>query len=147
MYHAVYVSYATRPLNQADLLELLQHSRKNNKDSGITGMLLYLQDKFIQALEGDAKSVKSLLAKIETDPRHKRMSILLEGNTPQRLFTNWSMGFKSLDFDQYTDLSGYSDLASFFGAKPANDEMHPVLIFLHLFYKKNFVDFPEVVST
>ena len=110
-------------------------------------MLLYLQDKFIQALEGDATSVKSLLAKIETDPRHKRMSILLEGNLPQRLFTNWSMVFKMLDFDEYTNLSGYTDLPSFFAAKPANDETHPVLIFLQLFYKKNFVDFPEVIST
>jgi hypothetical protein len=143
MYHAVYVSHATHEMTISELVELLKESRENNKKEDITGMLLYLQDKFIQVLEGDRKKVKALLNNIKKDSRHTKMIIILQGRSPERLFSNWSMGFKSLDQKQFRELSGFSNMDDFFSQHIVTDESHPVLIFLKHFYKKNYVDFPE----
>ncbi len=48
MYHLVYVSHAAQAFHEADLLAILNESRVNNKKKEITGMLLYLQERFIQ---------------------------------------------------------------------------------------------------
>lgn len=65
MIQITYISSETRPMLQADLDDILSKSRKNNIELGITGMLLYGNKTFIQILEGDEKSVDSLLRKIK----------------------------------------------------------------------------------
>ena len=64
MYHLVYTSHATHPLTPEDLIELLRESRENNKAHHITGMLLYLNGKFIQILEGMKGDVIKVYANI-----------------------------------------------------------------------------------
>ncbi|MBL7861208.1 MAG: BLUF domain-containing protein [Cyclobacteriaceae bacterium] len=146
MYHLVYVSYATRSLSDQDLLKILQSSRENNKALGITGMLIYLHERFIQALEGNEQKVQTLLEKIKEDPMHKKVTLILEGTSPHRLFKNWSMGFKNLSTADFTQLSGFTDIENFFAKPVAYSEGHAVMTFLQLFYKKNFVDHPEVTT-
>ncbi|MBA3651724.1 MAG: BLUF domain-containing protein [Chthoniobacterales bacterium] len=48
----IYVSFATHPFTQDELVELLQVSRKNNTAVGLTGILLYKEGKLMQLLEG-----------------------------------------------------------------------------------------------
>jgi acylphosphatase len=146
-YYLIYISYATRPMDEAELVELLNRSRKNNFKRGVTGMLLYLQDKFIQVLEGNEQAVKSLLTIIESDPRHKKVAVLLEGKTKERLFQSWSMGFKNLTDQEFIQSSGYQSPEVFFRQKAITNDSHPVLIFLQLFFKKNWVDYPEPTLT
>lgn len=144
MYHLVYVSHAAQAFHEADLLAILNESRVNNKKKEITGMLLYLQERFIQVLEGDEKVVNELYEEIRKDPRHKKVTLILEGNSPHRLFKDWSMGFKKISESDFILLSGFTDIEKFFAVPPTDSEGSAVMIFLNLFYKKNFVDFPEL---
>jgi Sensors of blue-light using FAD len=108
--------------------------------------LLYLQERFIQVLEGDPSTVKRLLNKIEKDPRHKKVSVLLEGESPERIFKDWSMGFKNLSLNDYNELNGFQDIDTFFAKENVSNNSSPALIFLKLFYKKNLVDYPEPIN-
>ncbi len=143
MYHLVYISHTSRPLYEDDLLEILSNSRLQNKKNEITGMLLYLNEKFIQVLEGEYDAVMEVYEKIKEDPRHQKISVLLEGNTANRVFKDWSMGFKKLSDKQFEELSGFKDLDEFFSAQPVTDETPAVMLFLSLFYNKNINDYPE----
>jgi hypothetical protein len=146
MYHLVYVSYATARLSEAELIELLQKCRVNNKAKDITGMMLYLQERFIQVLEGDYTLVKRVLNRIEKDPRHQKVSVILEGESSERIFKNWSMGFKNLSLADYNELSGFQDMDTFFAKQNVSNESSAPLIFLKLFYKKNLIDYPESIE-
>jgi hypothetical protein len=143
MFHLVYISHASRHLNESDLQDILSISRSNNKKLHITGMLLNLNDKFIQVLEGKYNVVKALYEKIKEDTRHHKISIVLEGKTAHRIFKNWSMGFKKLDDYQFEQLSGYRDLEDYFIRQDITDESPTAMIFLTLFYKRNLIDYPE----
>lgn len=109
MISLVYVSIATKPFTAAELLDLLDHARRNNLNSAITGMLLYKEGNFMQVLEGDEKAVKAVSAKIARDPRHHKMITLLEVQIPEREFPDWSMGFNDLDAPLSDEIPGYSE--------------------------------------
>ena len=81
----------------AQLIELLRLARRNNARLGVTGMLLYKEGRFMQALEGEETVVRTLLQKIAADPRHCDLKLLDEGFTDEREFGDWSMGFERLD--------------------------------------------------
>ena len=57
MFRLVYLSTANSHFSKAELTSLLQLSRSNNQRLGITGMLLYKDDNFIQILEGEKATV------------------------------------------------------------------------------------------
>lgn len=108
-FYAVYSSTAVRPLSEAELEELLRNSRANNQRLGVTGMLLYKDGRFMQALEGEETVVRTLLQKIAADPRHYDVRLLDEGFTEEREFSEWSMGFERLDGDGLEAPEGASD--------------------------------------
>ena len=56
-------------------------------------MLLYHNKSFLQVLEGPEEQVGALFTKIEKDPRHKKILMLLRGEIQEKEFKNWSMGF------------------------------------------------------
>lgn len=102
MFRLVYVSSATQLFSQADLLDLLVKAREKNQRLGITGMLLYKDGDFMQALEGEEAVVRELFACIERDPRHDGTIVLLEeavlkhdDDAEERVFPDWSMGFRN----------------------------------------------------
>jgi uncharacterized Fe-S cluster-containing MiaB family protein len=146
MYHLIYVSHASTKLIEDELFQILESSREKNKEKSVTGMLVYLQGKFIQVLEGKKSIVEELFEEIKKDPRHKKVIKILEGNTPERIFKNWSMGFKKINLNQFTEISGYTDPEVFFSEDRITEESPAALIFLAHFYKKNFVDYPEETS-
>lgn len=103
IYFLAYVSTATHPYAERELLALLAQSRESNARLAITGMLLYApgcppeKGTFIQVLEGPRAGVQALYVKICRDERHKECTILDEGTLFQRRFADWSMGFRNLD--------------------------------------------------
>ncbi|MBL7844563.1 MAG: BLUF domain-containing protein [Cyclobacteriaceae bacterium] len=147
MYHLVYTSHATHPLTPEDLIELLRESRANNKACHITGMLLYLNGKFIQILEGKKEDVIRIYANICLDKRHHRVIMIMEGNSPNRIFNDWSMGFKMLSHSEFEDITGFKDIDHFFNENKAKDKGNLLYTFLTLFYKKNIVDYAELPET
>jgi hypothetical protein len=109
MFFTVYVSSAVHLFSDEELTALLETSRRNNAQAGITGMLLYKDGNFMQFLEGPKDKVCALLEKIKTDLRHKGMIILLQQEHAEREFIDWSMGFKKLGRDNLPGIPGYSD--------------------------------------
>jgi hypothetical protein len=142
MYHLVYTSHAVKPLSEEELLFLLKESRTYNKSKSITGMLLYLQGKFIQVLEGNKKEVQKIYALIAADTRHQRVTLIEEGNSPDRIFKDWSMGFKKLSLKDAHAL-GFRDIDKFFSQQAHQNDNSLLMIFLKLFYNKNMVDYAD----
>ena len=112
MYQLVYISSAVVPFSPDELADLLTRSRENNARSGLTGMLLYKDGNFMQALEGEEQAVRSLHAKIESDRRHRGLITLLQGPIAERRFPEWSMGFRGLKSDEAISMPGFSQFLS-----------------------------------
>ena len=91
-----YVSSAVRLFSDQDLVDLLRQSRDHNAHHAITGLLLYRSGNFIQVLEGPQAAVVELLARIEKDPRHKDIHVMLREPLSARLFPHWAMGFENV---------------------------------------------------
>ncbi len=93
VYQILYRSRATSPLSEAQLLELLDQARCYNAGHDLTGLLLYSDGRFVQALEGPEAEVRALYARIQRDSRHRQVVTVSEGPGPHRRFAGWSMAF------------------------------------------------------
>lgn len=111
MFHLIYTSQARRPFSEADLKKLLMRARSCNEKMGITGMLIYHDGAFLQALEGDERSVRAVFKRIEKDARHSRLTILRNNGSfgERRMFGDWSMGFANASANAQV-LKGFVDL-------------------------------------
>ena len=89
----VYFSNARRRFDEAALLELLSVARANNARDGITGMLLYHDGNFIQAIEGPREAVERTFARIRADDAHVGVVATRPMPIRERQFADWSMGF------------------------------------------------------
>ena len=108
MFHLVYTSQAVTALSGAELLAQLPVYRQKNLRLAVTGLLLYKDGEFMQALEGDEATVRALFARISQDPRHERVHLLTTVEVPRRQFPQWSMGFKNLDEIDIRTVPGYT---------------------------------------
>jgi hypothetical protein len=108
MHQVLYSSAAVAPFSETQLTELLAAARVNNGRLGVTGMLLYDEGSFLQALEGDARVLEGLYARIAKDKRHQRVVPLLRREVSERQFDEWQMGFASTK-NLPKNLPGFSD--------------------------------------
>jgi hypothetical protein len=108
----VYVSFATHNLSDDEIRDILITSRENNQKLNITGMLLYRDRFFIQALEGEKEAVRTLYEQISKDPRHRHVKLVCVDDIDKRSFGDWSMGFNKLGHEALAALPGYSDFLS-----------------------------------
>lgn len=76
----------------ADLRGILASSDRNNKAAGITGALVFDDQWFLQALEGERAQVWRTLRRIEDDERHANVVVIDARQVEARLFGNWWMG-------------------------------------------------------
>jgi hypothetical protein len=97
VFQTVYLSEAVNPLDRSRLEALLAQARLKNHRLGLTGLLLYHEGKFMQLLEGDRGVVQQVMASIRQDPRHRRVVSLLEHQTHEREFAEWSMALRTFD--------------------------------------------------
>jgi Sensors of blue-light using FAD len=111
-YQIIYSSEAATPMQTEDLQELLDHARRSNAASGITGALIYAEGIFLQILEGDKLLLQDLMAKIRQDVRHESVSVLRESEVPMAAFGSWKMAYVSANSKQ---------VAEWVGASAAND--------------------------
>jgi len=109
LFQIVYVSTASEPFGRAELVKLLRQSVPRNLQAGITGLLLYKDGRFMQALEGEERAVVTLFSKIERDPRHYHVIPLIQEPIVQRYFPNSSMAFRDLDTVELRSLPAYSE--------------------------------------
>ena len=109
LFQIVYTSTAAELFSRAELNELLKGSVQRNTRAGITGLLLYKDGTFMQALEGEEPVVIALFAKISRDRRHHHVIPLIHGPIEQRNFPNSAMAFRDLDAPELRNLPGYSE--------------------------------------
>lgn len=87
--------YASRPaasLTASIIDSILEQSRQNNPAKGITGVLCYSDDLFIQVLEGGRDEVCELFNAIVRDARHVDVRLLCYDEIAERRFGGWTMG-------------------------------------------------------
>lgn len=96
LYELVYTSVPTRDLSSSELETLLKRAQLNNDTHGITGMLAFDGQRFMQILEGTEETVSALYKLIETDPRHTDVEVLHQSNMTKRAYSDWTMAFGAL---------------------------------------------------
>ena len=105
----IYASQASFDLAPDELVELLETSRSHNDRAGLSGMLLYSSQSFLQLLEGDATAVEATYERIRNDERHQHLRELRRQPVPAALFPNWTMGFEHVDDEELADsLPGFT---------------------------------------
>lgn len=109
MFSLTYVSSAVSPFSKEALVELTNQSARDNKLLGITGMLLYKDGNFMQALEGPEENVRRVHAKIAVDPRHRGLITLLQGPSEVRQFPNWAMSCRDLTGFNPAGVASYNE--------------------------------------
>ncbi|MDZ4767721.1 MAG: BLUF domain-containing protein [Chloroflexota bacterium] len=105
----VYTSVITQVMLDKELENILAVSRRNNLHRNVTGMLLYKDGHFIQALEGEEAIVMALYNIIAVDPRHQNVFKMFTRRVNERSFGEWQMGFNRLDSLDADAMPGYTD--------------------------------------
>ncbi|WP_052733003.1 BLUF domain-containing protein [Hymenobacter terrenus] len=109
MHQLIYMSQATQPFSDDDLVALLRQSRQWNEEQNITGVLLYGNKQFVQVLEADVPALCDLYGKLLRDPRHQTVTRLAYGPIAVRRFAQWSMGFHTASATQLAEIQGYAN--------------------------------------
>lgn len=97
LFEIVYQSFASEHFTIPQLNELMVLSRVKNRNSKITGCLLYHNRTFIQVLEGEKQAVDELYQKIKADTRHSKVELIWQGELAERGFNGWSMSLMNLN--------------------------------------------------
>lgn len=123
IFQLVYISAANKEFTDEELQELLGKARVNNKSLDVSGMLLFHQGSFIQALEGPQNAVEDLYNKISEDKRHTETRVLFRGDLEERDFDSWSMGFYRSTQSAKENLEGFHQFLKL-GFR-SNDDEYP----------------------
>ena len=110
MYFIIYSSKANHDISEGDLHKILEDSKRHNESKGITGMLIFYKDTFIQMLEGEEEDVVSTYERIKEDDRHDTVLKLFEGYTSKRHFPDWKMALEVVDEGYFREIDAYESL-------------------------------------
>jgi hypothetical protein len=114
MRRIIYCSQATYDFTPDELVSLLEQSRKNNDSAGLSGMLLYSSQSFLQMLEGPEEALTETYARIGKDPRHTNLRLLSNVEVSRALFPEWTMGFDHVDDEELAEeLEGFTPATTY----------------------------------
>ena len=133
----VYVSAATSDPSDAELNGILDASRRNNPAADITGMLLYMDKGFLQVLEGPPDKVEETYLRIRTDARHKAHRVVVDKQTEERLFGQWSMGFDRPTTEQINSNNTFAITREVVANAVSNPKANDIAAMLRAFYQVN----------
>ena len=91
----VYVSSsAVDPHARQEALDsIVGASRRNNPRCDLTGALVFTGEHFVQVLEGDPLSIRTLFTTLRADPRHHSIRVVQKRLLPHRSFLRWAMAY------------------------------------------------------
>lgn len=93
-----YVSEFSRELGRDEIDSLVNQAAENNKELDITGILVASGKMFFQIIEGPAKNIDMVYARILKDDRHHKVLLLnSEWGVKNRIFPDWSL--KKVDLE------------------------------------------------
>lgn len=93
MHMIAYISHYSGNDNQVDktLKDIVATSKENNPKQGITGVLLFDRDRFVQVIEGEQDELYELLHRLKADSRHKSINVFFDDPIDHQEFTDWNM--------------------------------------------------------
>jgi len=101
----IYTSTAVVPQTSAVTESILRTAQAANSQNGITGALCQGQGVYLQALEGDRRTVTDLYQRIFADKRHTNLEMIHCECIAKRRYANWSMAHVAMsDLDPATKI-------------------------------------------
>ncbi len=94
---------------KSKLYKILVDSRVNNKLADVTGLLVYVDGRFLQVLEGEQEVISALLEKISKDRRHKDVQVVYKTGIERRTFNAWLMAYVSPSPKELATWAGLSN--------------------------------------
>lgn len=107
----LYASRASRALSARTVASILAECQNNNPERGITGVLCYSDEIFLQVLEGGRDAVCETFNAIVRDPRHEHVRLLHFEEISERRFGGWTMGQVNIDKVNSSLLLKYAEKA------------------------------------
>ncbi len=103
--------YASRAVDSSPeaIEKIIAQSRQHNPSSGITGILCFGGNVFLQAIEGGRHAVNELYGHIQRDSRHQDVMLLHYEEIAERRFGGWTMGQVNLSHINTSILLKYSE--------------------------------------
>ncbi|TQV72297.1 BLUF domain-containing protein [Aliikangiella marina] len=89
----VYTSRSISTLDEHDVQEILKGAYAKNKELGITGVLVYYNQQFMQLIEGCSNAINPLFQSICHDARHYDIKLVSYTELEQRSYNDWEMGY------------------------------------------------------
>ncbi len=90
-----YASRANPDVSVKDFETILQQAQINNAANGITGMLVFNKNYFLQTIEGPRAQINRLLYRLIADTRHHDLQLLETRELKHREWSKWSMNYAS----------------------------------------------------
>ena len=97
MVRMIYVSRPSPKIGLNELQAILESARTNNQKLGVTGILCYDPEYFLQWLEGPREGVNEIYRRISRDGRHSGLTLIDFREISARRFGNWSMAYLMAD--------------------------------------------------
>jgi hypothetical protein len=88
----LYASRAKKPPTPDEIEGILSQGRAHNAALGLTGILCWSGDVFMQVIEGGRGPVNMLYRQIAADARHTDVVLLSYEQIVERRFGGWTMG-------------------------------------------------------
>lgn len=122
-----YASRANPDVSAKDFNEILKQAKENNVSNGITGMLTFNKDYFLQTIEGPRAQINRLLYSLIADQRHHDLQLIETRELKHREWAEWSMNYASPTEANAAVYLKYSTTVNFnpylLGAEAANNLM------------------------
>jgi len=141
----VFISRTLRPWSEEEVSALSRASRRNNEQSGVTGLLLYAHDHFLEVLEGPRETIDQTFGRICRDPRHTRIEVLLSAPIRERAYAHSSMGVLDLRGTQGVDRDELRRIADDAKTNPERAAAAAFAI-LERFYNEYGTDHPCIAA-
>ena len=101
-FQVIYASKANE-IYQDELERILDQARQNNVANDITGVLVFVDNIFLQVLEGEQQKVLVLLDAIRNDKRHTDVKLIGQAKVEKRCFEDWAMAYVDLKKEDMVD--------------------------------------------
>ena len=93
LHSITYTSVASYALSKSDLEHLLSTARKRNLEQHVTGVLLHVEGRFMQYLEGPQDGLEEVLTHIKASPLHHHVDVRAMQAIESREYEAWSMAY------------------------------------------------------
>ena len=109
LHQIIYISRFIDP-DESVVTNILETALRYNPRNHITGMMLYADGDVIQVLEGPREPITALFERIQRDPRHAGVFVVLDEPVASRHFPDWSMGYKKIMQPDRADFLHYQQV-------------------------------------